>query len=155
MRWHVERIWGRLLLLLICPMMAACIFSGCKTTRYVPLERTVYRESVRCDTLQWRDSIHIQDSVYISQRGDTVYRDRWHRETVLKKIYQTKVDSFVKRDSIPVPYPAERELSGWEQFRLRYAVWAMGLLCVVLLWQGYKLYKWIRNGKYQYFNKEG
>lgn len=154
MRWYDARIWSRLLLLLICSLMAAFVFSGCKSTKYVPLERAVYRETVRYDTLRWRDSIYVHDSINTLQRGDTVYRDRWHRETILKEVYKTKTDSLVKRDSIPVPYPVERELSKWERFQLKYAVWAMGMLCVVLIGLGYKLYKWIRNGRFINHNSE-
>lgn len=153
MRWYDAGIWSRLLLLLICSLMAAFVFSGCKSTKYVPLERAVYRETVKRDTLRWRDSIYVHDSINTLQKGDTVYRDRWHRETILKEVYKTKTDSLVKRDSIPVPYPVERELSRWERFQLKYAVWAMGMLCVVLVWLCYKLYKWIRNGKDRDFNK--
>ncbi len=154
MKWYDERIWSRLLLLVV-GMLAVICLSGCKTTRYVPLERTVHRESVRHDTLHIADSVLVHDSVSVFLKGDTVYKDRLHREKVLRKVYRTKVDTFIKRDSIPVPYPTERELSKWERFQLKYAVWSMGALCMVLVYLCYKLYKWIRNARGKAGNKEG
>ena len=155
MRWYDERMWSRLVLLVIVGLLAVVCLSGCRSTKYVPLEKVVYRESVRHDTLHKRDSIYIRDSVSTSQKGDTIFLDRWHRETILKEVYRNKTDSFIKRDSIPVPYPVEKELSKWEQFELKYAIWSMGALCMVLVWLGYKLYKWIKNAKLSFHNKQG
>lgn len=148
-------MWGRLMLLVIVGLLAVSVFSGCRSTKYVPLEKVVYRESVKHDTLHKRDSIYIRDSVSTSQKGDTIFLDRWHRETILKEVYRNKTDSLIKRDSIPVPYPVEKELSKWEQFELKYAIWSMGALCMVLVWLGYKLYKWIKNAKLSFHNKQG
>jgi len=155
MRLYDERMWGRLMLLVIVGLLAVSVFSGCRSTKYVPLEKVVYRESVKHDTLHKRDSIYIRDSVSTSQKGDTIFLDRWHRETILKEVYRNKTDSLIKRDSIPVPYPVEKELSKWEQFELKYAIWSMGALCMVLVWLGYKLYKWIKNAKLSFHNKQG
>lgn len=155
MRWYDERFWCRLVLLVIVGLLAVSLFSGCRSIKYVPLEKVVYRESVKHDTLHKRDSIYVHDSVSTSQKGDTLFRDRWHRETVIKEVLKSKTDSFIKRDSIPVPYPVEKELSKWEQFQLKYAIWSMGALCMVLVWLGYKLYKWIKNAKINYHNKQG
>jgi len=143
------------MLLVIVGLLAVSVFSGCRSTKYVPLEKVVYRESVKHDTLHKRDSIYIRDSVSTSQKGDTIFLDRWHRETILKEVYRNKTDSLIKRDSIPVPYPVEKELSKWEQFELKYAIWSMGALCMVLVWLGYKLYKWIKNAKLSFHNKQG
>ena len=49
------------------------------------------------------------------QKGDTVfhnkvvYRDRYHN------IYKVKTDTIIKRDSVSVPYPIERQLTKNEQ----------------------------------------
>lgn len=145
MMLHDERKWSRLVLLAIVGLLAVFVFSGCKTTKYVPVEKMSYRESVRHDTLHKRDSVYIHDSISTSQKGDTIFRDRWHKEIMLKEIYKNKTDSFIKRDSIPVPYPVEKELSKWEKFQLKYAVWSMGALCMVIVYLCYKLYKWIKN----------
>ena len=151
MRWYDERIWSKTVLAILVGLVAAFLLSGCKT-KYVPMEKISYRDVVRHDTLNRHDSIYVHDSIFASRKGDTLFVDRWHKETVLKEIYRNKIDSFIKRDSIPVPYPVEKELSKWERFQLRYAVWSMGALCMVLLYLCFKLYKWIKNGKFKYFN---
>ena len=89
--------------LLVCLAFALLgwLLSGCTTTKYVPvIEHTT-------DTLVQRvverDSIHVHDSIRVSEKGDTVtierwhtqYRDRWHHDSVY----------VAKHDTIPQPYP--------------------------------------------------
>ena len=147
MRWYNGELWKWTVGALLA-VLAASLLSGCKTTKYVPMEKVVYRESVRHDTLHTADSVWVHDSVSVILKGDTVYKDRLRREKVLQRVYRTKTDTVVRRDSIPAPYPVEKELTAWERFELKYAVWSMGALCVMLVWILYKLYKRIRNGKF-------
>lgn len=116
------------------------LLSACKTS-YVPIEKIVYRETVKRDTTHVRDSILVHDSITLVQRGDTVYKDKWHTETIYKYIYKNKVDSFCMVDSIPVPYPVEKELTKWEKFQLKYAVWSFGALCMAIVLAFIKLYR--------------
>lgn len=72
--------------------------SGCKTkTVYVPIEsvRTEYR-----DRLQ-RDSIHLYDSVYLKEKGDSVILEKY------KYIYRDRLrtDTVALSDTISIPYP--------------------------------------------------
>lgn len=95
---------------------------GCTTTKYVPIEsvRTEYKDNVR--------EVHTTDSVtdtrFVYIKGDTVidYRDRvkWRDRFVHDSIY------IERHDSIPVPYPVERELSRWEQAKMDLGGVAMG-----------------------------
>lgn len=153
MRWCKEELWKWALCVLGFVVMVS-LLTGCKT-KYVPLEKVVYRESVRCDTLHKRDIIYIHDSVSTSQKGDTVFLDRWHRETIIKEIYKNKTDSFIKRDSVNVPCPVERELSKWEQFQLKYAVWSMGVACALLIVFCLTIYKRIRDARNRVRNQKG
>lgn len=145
MKWNDARVWCKLPLLMYV-QFGLIIFSGCKT-KYVPMEKVVSQESLRCDTLHKRDSIYIRDSIFTLQKGDTIFKDRWHREIVLKEVYKNKTDSFIKRDSIPVPYPVEKELSKWEKFQLKYAAWSMGATCVLLIMLSIIIYRKIRKCK--------
>ena len=89
--------------LLVCLAFALLgwLLSGCTTTKYVPvIEHTT-------DTLVQRvverDSIHVHDSIRVSEKGDTVpierwhtqFRDRWHHDSVY----------IARHDTIPQPYP--------------------------------------------------
>lgn len=134
-------------------LLVVFLLSGCRT-KYIPMERVVYQNAIKHDTLHTSDSVFVRDSIYLRQKGDTCYLDRWHEKTIFKNVYMVKVDSFLKRDSIPVPYPVEKELSKWEQFQLKYAVWSFGALCMLLIILGYKLYKKIKNGRFHIDNQE-
>lgn len=114
---------------------------SCRTTEYVPVE-IVKTDTTYINKVQ-RDSIYQLDSVYILDRGDTVlitktkylYRDKLVRDTV----YMSKIDS------IQVPYPVERQLTRWEQFRLDVGGWAIVTVIIIILIvvarQIYRLYK--------------
>lgn len=98
-----EVIKGIMKTLLVCLAFALLgwLLSGCTTTKYVPvIEHTT-------DTLVQRmvehDSIHVHDSIRVSEKGDTVkierwhtqYRDRWHHDSIY----------IARHDTIPQPYP--------------------------------------------------
>lgn len=113
---------------------------SCRTTEYVPVE-VVRSDTTYINKVQ-RDSIYQLDSVYILDRGDTVlitktkylYKDRVVHDTV----YRSRIDS------IQVPYPVEKQLTRWEQFRLDVGGWAIGTVIIIILIVGrqiYRLYK--------------
>lgn len=114
---------------------------SCRTTEYVPVE-VIKSDTTYINKVQ-RDSIYHLDSIYIVDRGDTVlitktkylYRDKLVRDTV----YMSKTDS------IQVPYPVERKLTKWEQFRLDVGGWAIITVIIIILIvvgrQIYRLYK--------------
>ncbi|MCD7900295.1 MAG: hypothetical protein LUH22_10620 [Bacteroides sp.] len=97
-------------------LLVALSLVGCSKTVYIPVEhvKTEYRDK------HTRDSIHILDSVYLREKGDTVFLTKWR----IQYVDRLRHDSILVRDSIPVPYPVEvireveQELSGWKTFRL-------------------------------------
>ena len=99
-------------------LMIVMACSGCTTTKVVTVER------VKTDTLKitkhQRDSIWLHDSTIVKVKGDTVEVEKWHTKYVEKQVHDTLYQS--KTDSIPVPYPVEKlvekQLSGWQNFRL-------------------------------------
>ena len=60
-----------------------CLLCGCKQVQYVPVE-TVRLDSIYL-TQTLRDSIVRYDSVYVRDKGDTLYVERW------KYLYRDKV----------------------------------------------------------------
>lgn len=113
---------------------------SCRTTEYMPVE-VIKSDTTYINKVQ-RDSIYQLDSIYILDRGDTVlitktkylYKDRVVHDTV----YRSRVDS------IQVPYPVEKQLTRWEQFRLDVGGWAIGTVIIIILIVGrqiYRLYK--------------
>lgn len=110
----------------MCMLFVIC---SCRTVKYVPVE-TVKVDTTYINKLQ-RDSIYMLDSVYVKEKGDTVliekykylYRDKLVRDTMY----------ISKADSIQVPYPVEKELTKWQQFRMYFGGWAMCIVVISIL----------------------
>ena len=128
--------------LLVCLAFALLgwLLSGCTTTKYVPvIEHTT-------DTLGQRvverDSIHVHDSIRVSEKGDTVtierwhtqYRDRWHHDSVY----------VAKHDTIPQPYPVteyvERKRTKFEWMLI---IIGIAALFGGILWLANKIKKYL------------
>lgn len=114
------------------------LLSGCTTTEYVPIE-TTKTDSVYISLLS-RDSIYVHDSIYVREKGDTVYIDkvryRYKEKLRVDTIYMEKTDS------IRIPYPVERKLGKWEETYMvvgRIALWT--ILITILVVVGSMVYK--------------
>lgn len=113
----------------LAPFMCLLLVCSCRTVKYVPVE-TVKVDTTYINKLQ-RDSIYMLDSVYVKEKGDTVliekykylYRDKLVRDTMY----------ISKADSIQVPYPVEKELTKWQQFRMYFGGWAMCIVVISIL----------------------
>ena len=88
--------------LLVCLAFALLgwLLSGCTTTKYVPvIEHTT-------DTLVQRvverDSIHVHDSIRVSEKGDTVTIERWH--TQFRDHWHHDSIYIARHDTVPQPY---------------------------------------------------
>ena len=110
--------------------MSVCLMIvSCRSVKYVPVE-TVKTDSVYVNKVQ-RDSIRLQDSIFVFVKGDTVriekykylYRDRVVRDTV----------RLVERDSVQVPVPVEKELSRWQRWKLDLGGFAMAAIVITVL----------------------
>ncbi len=110
----------------MCLLFVIC---SCRTVKYVPVE-TIKVDTTYINKLQ-RDSIYMLDSVYVKEKGDTVliekykylYRDKLVRDTMY----------ISKADSIQVPYPVEKKLTRWQQFRMDFGGWAMCIVVISIL----------------------
>ena len=115
-----------------------CLLCGCKQVQYVPVE-TVRLDSIYL-TQTLRDSIVRYDSVYVRDKGDTLYVERW------KYLYRDKVrvDTMVsvRTDTVSVPVPVERKLTRWERVKLEAGGYAIVAgFCVVLAVVGWMVYR--------------
>lgn len=121
-------------------VFSGLVLGGCKT-KYVsvPEIHTEYITSV--DTTVIKDSVYLRDSVYVERKGDTLYvnktlyRDRYHN------IYKVKKDTVVKRDSVYVAYPVEKEMSRSERLFVAMGKFFAALVIALLFVIGVKLYK--------------
>lgn len=120
---------GIILLGILC--LLGMLFSSCKSIQYVPVPEYHTVTVTKTDTFIQKDSVFCHDSVYVHQKGDTVWFEKWHTKYIDKVREVIRVDSFIKRDSIPVPYPVERKLSKWEQTKIAWGGEAIILVIVV------------------------
>ena len=129
----VHRSFALLRMTILFTVLLLC---GCRT-EYVPVESVRY-DSVMIEKLM-RDSVFVRDSVYLREKGDTVYK---YKDKYVY-VYRNVTDTFtVYRDrEVEVPVPVERKLSWWERVKLEYAEWVIGVLVAVAL--VYALRKWL------------
>ena len=115
-----------------------CLLCGCRQTQYVPVV-TILHDSIYLTQMQ-RDSILRYDSIYVRDAGDTVwlekykylYRDRWRVDTLVS----------VRTDTVGVPYPVEKKLTKWQQFKMDAGGYAIVIgFCVVLVVVGWMVYR--------------
>lgn len=137
MKWHDLRLWKWTGIVLVSGLIALS-FVGCKT-KYVSVPEYHTEYIVKSDTFAKLDSVYLRDSVYIYHSGDTVvinkvaYRDRYHN------IYKVRLDTIIRRDSIP--YPVERTLTASEQrlmalgrFFIAFLFLVIGIAVLLFFW---------------------
>lgn len=109
-------------------------------TIYVP--DVHYEYITKTDTFIKIDSVSVKDSIYVTQKGDTVrierwrveYRDRW-REKIVR-------DTIIRTDTISVPYPVEKKLTIKERFDMYLDFMGIFFIVLLVLIAGYVLVKW-------------
>ena len=117
----------RLIYIIILLILAIC-FVSCRP-QYIPVEsvRTEYktRDSIRFD------SIYQRDSVYMLVKGDTIYQYRY--KYLYRYLTTNRTDTILKHDSIPIPYPVEKQLSRWQTIKMELGGWAFGIIILFTL----------------------
>lgn len=123
---HIPFWW----MVAVMAIVICCV--SCKT-KYVTVPEYHKEYINRTDTFLRSDTLFRLDSVVIRQQGDTtvIEKIRWQNRFV--NVYKIKTDTIMKSDSIRVPYPVERRLNKWEQFKMDVGGWAMGLIAVVII----------------------
>lgn len=90
---------------------------GCTRMVYIPVE-SVKTEYINKMSI---DSIYLYDSVYLKEKGDTIFMEKY------KYSYRDRlrVDTVIQKDSILVPYPVivEKKLTWWQRIKLEFADW--------------------------------
>ena len=126
-----------LLFLLGMLILLASAVCSCSRVQYVPVE-TVRTDSVYMNKTV-RDSVYVMDSVLVV-KGDTVTEYRWRY--IYKHSDKTDTVYVNRTDSVRVPYPVEKRLSKWQQFKMDVGGYAV-VTAIVLVFAivGYSLYR--------------
>jgi hypothetical protein len=107
-------------------LVAVVVLSSCTTTRYIPVIE--HATDTLVQRVVERDSIHVHDSIRVTEKGDTVtierwhtqYRDRWHHDSVY----------IAHHDTIPQPYPVT-EYVARKRTTFEWALLAFGVLFII------------------------
>lgn len=123
-------------------LLACLALAGCRSVKYVPVE-TVRTDSVYADRLA-RDSVYVRDSVWVSQwaSGDTVFITKAATRYAYRDRLRTDTVAVVREHREKVPVEVERQLTWWEQARLKAFWWlaaAAAALCLVVAWLARRL----------------
>ena len=125
-----------------------CLFSllliSCKT-EYVPVVEHHYHDSIRVvkqtDSIYREHTMYVKDSMAMENRGDTTIIKYYHNESTFdyNNMLHAILDSVgtSKRDSIPIPYPVEKKLTKWQQFKMDmgevlFSIAILGIIALVL-----------------------
>ena len=129
MKKHFMDVHRSFALLRMTILFAVLFLCGCRT-EYVPIESVRY-DSVMIEKLM-RDSVFVRDSVYLKEKGDTVYKykDRF------VYVYKNRVDTFFaeKIREKKVPVPVERKLTWWEVVKMEWLDRIFAALVIVALY---------------------
>src|SRR5574344_694021 len=114
---------------------ALLFFSGCSPRILV---REVVRDSLIVRTTL--DSVYLyeKDSIFVKQKGDTVWLERWsirYKDKLIEKKDTTYIDKVEVRE---VSVPAQ--LNWWQRWQIRSFWWLFGVVVIVIGWQIIKLY---------------
>lgn len=133
----------RALFIITMFLMSGTWLSSCRSIQYVPVD-TIKTECKYIDRIQ-HDSIYQKDSVMYYVKGDTVFVDKY--KYLYKYLFINKVDSFVKVDSIQVPYPVEKRLTRWQSLKMDIGGIALTVVAIiVIIALGKMIYKLKKGG---------
>lgn len=137
---------------MLAPFMCLFILCSCRTVKYVPVgskadsvvveklvevqlppDSTTIRALLECDengkvVLDWLDianSKNAQAQLTIDSLGNLLAKMKTQPDTVYLPSKEVTVTKEVK-----VPYPVEKALTRWQQFRMDFGGWAM---CIVII----------------------
>lgn len=130
-------------------VVAMVLLTGCKTIEYVPIE------TVRTDTLMvahivtdsvWVDR-YTHDSVYIHEKGDTVWLEKWHTRYVDRWRDRVTHDTIYrsKTDSVTVTREVEKPLTKSQRARLHLANIVLVLLGFAVLYGVWRFFYRLRS----------
>ena len=108
------------------------LLSSC-ATKVVTIPEVHTEYVYKTDSFVKRDSIYFCDSVYIHDKGDTVWVEKF------KTLYRDRVrmvverDTIVRCDTIPQFVEVENPLSWWDEQKIEFGEVAMVLMVCLLV----------------------
>lgn len=126
-RDYFKMVLTMLFVMFLSALLLLGLCASCTTIKYVPVE-TTRMDSIYINKVE-RDSIYLQDSIYIKEKGDTIFEYRY--KYLFKEI--EKVDTFYveRTDTISTIVEVEKPLTKWQRFKLDLGGIALGGVVVL------------------------
>lgn len=137
--------------LILCSLaiFISTLFLSCSSTKYIPIEKTKTVYQNRIDTIKQIDSIFNEKTTIIREADSSLVQQlglklKTNEKAilVLKKELEKQThnklesihDTVLVKDSIPIPYPIEKQLTKWQQFKLDFSdvVFSVFLLIIII-----------------------
>lgn len=124
------------------------LFSSCRSIQYVPVEKIKTEYINRTDTIKRIDSVFKEKETIIKEADSSLvaklgFQLKSNERAILilqkelerqvNKESEYKVDSFIKIDSVQVPYPVERNLTKWEKVKMDMGGMAIGACIIIII----------------------
>lgn len=143
------------LIVIVVFLLLSLLFSGCTTTKYVPVTQQHTEHHWHTDSVKQRDSVHTEnttiirevDSVAMAKYGIQLRNAEraWlvqsrEMESRLRELEHMTATHDTIHDSIPAPYPVEvikevpAELTWWQQTRIHIGGVVFWLLAFAVAW---------------------
>lgn len=123
------------IVIFIVAILLCALMSGCKSVEYVFVPQT-HTDTLIVTKVQ-HDSIYINDSTVITEKGDTVTIEKWHTKYVEKQVHDTTYVS--QTDTVPQPYPVteyvEKPRSTFEKILIGVGLLTVLILIVFIVWK--------------------
>lgn len=113
--------------LFLARLLMIGMLCSCTSVRYVPVE-SVKTDSIYINKVEV-DSIYMQDSVYIKEKGDTIYMYKYKYLNRYKLLTDTMY--ICKTDTINNVVEVEKQLSKWQKAKQELGGIAFGVLGVL------------------------
>lgn len=128
-RDYFKMVLTAIFMLFLSLLLLLGLCTSCTTIKYVPVE-TTKMDSIYINKVE-RDSIYLQDSIYIKEKGDTIFEYRY--KYLFKEI--EKVDTFYveRTDTISTIVEVEKALTKWQRFKLDLGGIALGGIVVLII----------------------
>lgn len=125
------------------------LFLSCSSTKYIPIEKTKTVYQNRIDTIRQIDSVFNEKTTIIREADSSLVQQlglklKTNEKAILilKKELEKQThnklesmhDTVLVKDSIPIPYPVEKQLTKWQQFKLDFSdvVFSIFLLIIIV-----------------------
>ena len=140
----------------IIAMVLCALLGSCTTTKYVPVTETHTEHHWHTDSVRERDSTHTEretvirelDSAAMARYGIQMESNQraWlvlqrEMENRLRELEHMTAQRDTVHDSIPVPYPVEKQvpaqMTWWQQARMHVGGIVIFLLIIFVVWKIY------------------